>query len=105
MIPIYIPWVSANGEFAALFIAETHSGSEWIQMIFTSGVGGIRALTQFIVLSYVTATSMSAVNIFTQILNILVSLPIQHTPLTQNLAIGISFTLVASSSYYVLKNN
>eukprot|EP00973_Karenia_brevis_P091081 12405726-Karenia_brevis.AAC.1 len=60
MIPVYIPWVWVNGEFAALFIQQTHSGSEWLNMIFTSGVGGVRALTQFVVLSYVSATSMSA---------------------------------------------
>jgi len=104
MVPVYIPWVAINGEFAALFIQQTHSCGEWANMIFTSGVGGVRALTQFIVLSYVSATSMSAANIFTQILNILISLPIQHTPLTRNLVIGILFTLSASGGYYVLKN-
>lgn len=96
MIPIFIPWTMLNGEFAALLVVETHSGAEWMNMIFTSGVGGVRALSQFIVLTYVSATSMSAANIFTQILNILISLPIQHTPLTQNLVIGILFTLTAS---------
>merc|ERR1719373_792316 len=104
MIPVFVPWVLLNGEFALLFITSTHSYQEWINMILTAGVGGVRALTQFVVLQFVSATSMSAANIFTQILNILVSLPLQHTPLTQNLVTGIVFTICASGGYYVLKN-
>ena len=47
---------------------------------------------------------MSAANSFTRIFNILVSLPIQHTPLIGKFVIGGSFTLSAPGGSYVLKN-
>jgi len=104
MIPFYIVWTLINGELIGFFITDSHSLSEWFMMINTAGLGGIRALTQFVVLAFVSATSMSAANIFTQILNILISLPIQHTPLTTNLITGICFTITTSGLYYMFKN-
>lgn len=106
MIPIYIVWVLLNGEmFAILDAMKTWTGLTWVQVILTSGLGGIRALTQFVVLVFVTATSMSTANITTQILNILISIPIQHLEITAMLVFGITTTISAAVTYSALKMN
>ena len=56
-------------------------------------------------LVFVTATSMSTANIFVQVFNILISIPIQHTTVTGQLVAGICLTILFSFVYAYIKAN
>ena len=71
----------------------------------TAALGGVRALMGFYVLSFVTATSTAVVNIFTQDLNILLSIPLQHLPVTPLLGSGLSVSMGTSGFYTYIKMN
>ena len=68
-------------------------------MTFTAALGGARALAGFFVLSFVTATSTSTANILAQILNILVSIPLQHLVMPASMVVGVT-TVIASVAFY-----
>ena len=95
---------AVDGSLVGYFGSIGSSGDFWL-MTGTAGLGGIRALTQYVVLLFVTATSMSTANIFTQILNIVISIPIQHTVVTAPLGAGIGLVVVFSALYTFLKNS
>ena len=71
----------------------------------TAALGGVRALTQYVVLVFVSATSMSTANIFTQILNICFSLVLQSDEIdvTAALIAGIITVVTFSSMYAFIK--
>ena len=104
MMPVYIVWVLINHEVSNLFAAHLSAG-KWLQFTFTAGLGGVRALTQYVVLTFVSATSMSTANIFTQILNICISMMWQHTHTSPELFIGIIITIGFSFLYAHLKSD
>lgn len=104
MIPIYVPYVWASGE-AALVFGTARPARQWLEILVIAGIGGARALTQFVVLMYVSATSMSSANIFTQVLNILISLPAQHTAVGPLLVLGICCTVGSSAVYAYFKSS
>jgi len=104
MIPIYVVWTLANGELQAMLPVLTDLATFW-QMTGTAALGGVRAHTQYVVLIFVSATSMSSANIFTQILNIVISIPLQHTATTPALVGGIAVVVGASVFYTFLKTN
>lgn len=105
MIPIYLVWTLANGELVEMFTVAFSTTSVTVSFTFTAALGGVRALTQYVVLVFVTATSMSTANIFTQILNILISIPLQGTTVTPALLAGIILVICCSASYAYLKMN
>ena len=72
----------------------------------TAALGGVRALTQYVVLVFVSATSMSTANIFTQILNIGFSLVLQSDEITVTAALitGIITVILASGMYAFIKS-
>ena len=72
-------------------------------MTFTAALGGLRALTGFFVLSFVTATSMVTAGILSQILNILVSIPLQHLVVGPALAAGCTIVIAFVSFYAFIK--
>ena len=104
MIPIFIPWVWANGEVVLLLNANMNA-TEWWQFTGTAALGGVRALTQFFVLSYTTATTMSVANTFALVLNILISLMWQPTAITPLLVGGICMVILTSAFYAYLKSS
>ena len=74
----------------------------------TAALGGVRALTQFVVLLFVTATSMSTANVFTQILNITIALlftQADKTVVSASLITGISLVMIFSTVYAFMKAN
>merc|ERR1719453_980491 len=99
---ILVPWSFINGEVWVLFGVSRPLG-EWVQLIATAAFGGVRALSQFMVLAYASATTLSTASLTTQTLTILLSIPIFHTQLTMYMAIGISITLSASGLYTYFK--
>jgi len=105
MVPIYLVWTVANGELIDMFSVAFTDVATANAFTFTAALGGVRALTQYVVLVFVTATSMSTANIFTQILNILISIPLQGTTVTPYLGAGIALVITCSASYTYLKTN
>ena len=101
MIPIYLVWTLANGELVDMWRVVLADASVFWQFTGTAALGGVRALTQMAVLYFVSATSMSISNQSAQALNILISLPIQHTPITPALVTGFCL-VIAFSSFYAL---
>jgi hypothetical protein len=107
MCPFYIGWVLARkGEIDFFTVSmPAMSPGTFVYCTIVAGLGGLRALTQYVVLLYVTATSMSTANIFTQILNILISMMWQHVDVTPMLVIGIVVVFLFVSIYTHLKTN
>ena len=111
MIPIFIPWVWANGEVVLLLNANMNA-TEWWQFTGTAALGGVRALTQFFVLSYTTATTMSVANTFALVLNIVISLIWQDEEDDEEnggeiilLYAGIGVVILFSAFYAYLKSS
>jgi len=108
MCPIYLIWAGANGELYAMFAYMGDNPEEWGAFTGTAALGGVRALTQYIVLIFVSATSMSTANTFTQNLNIIISIFTQkgtshELEVTPMLVAGISIVMIFSFGYTVIK--
>jgi drug/metabolite transporter (DMT)-like permease len=99
---ILVPWSFINGEVWILFGVSRPLG-EWVQLIATAAFGGARALSQFMVLAYASATTLSTASLTTQTLTILLSIPIFHTALNTFMVIGICITLSSSGLYTYFK--
>lgn len=106
MAPIFLIWTIVNGELVSMFTISFADVQTFWLMTGTAGLGGVRALTQFVVLALVTATSMSTANIFTQILNICLSLVLQtaEVPITAPLVCGIVMVMAVSAFYAFIKS-
>jgi len=110
MIPIYLVWAGANGEMYQMFAYLGDNPGEWGSFTGTAALGGVRALTQYVVLIFVSATSMSTANTFTQILNMIISIFTQkgtrnEVDVTGMLISGISLVCVFSLTYTALKTD
>lgn len=103
MIPIYLVATLISGELIELSEQCLGSLTVFLNTTGIASLGGLRALTQFVVLTFVSATSMSTANIFTQVLNIIISIPLQGTPVTPLLVTGISTTITFSAFYAFIK--
>jgi len=104
--PIYLAWTLINGELQTFFEEDlAHDGPLFWQVTGTAALGGVRALTQYLVLNFVTATSLGTANLVQQSLNIFISIPIQHIQVTPYLASGIVVVLIFSGFYTYIKSN
>ena len=105
MIPVYLLWTTANGELGLFFSAERFRLATAVPLTGVAALGGVRALTQYVVLLVVSATSMSTANIFTQILNIVIAIPLQQTLVTPLLGTGVSLVCGCAPLYAFLKSS
>jgi len=108
MIPIYMPWVLINGELIDMFKDSSMHANEWWQFTGTAALGGVRALTQYLMLSLVTATSTATANIFTMVLNIMISMtwqPKELLAVSPELFVGIVIVICCSVLYVYLKSS
>ena len=101
-------WSGANGELYEMFAYMSRSPQEWGAFTGTAMLGGVRALTQYVVLIFVSATSMSTANTFTQNLNIIISIfsqrgTMHEVAVTPTLVAGVSLVCVFSVAYTLLK--
>jgi drug/metabolite transporter (DMT)-like permease len=99
---VLVPWSVINGE-ASILLFQPRPLGEWVQLTATAAFGGVRALSQFMVLAYASATTLPTASLTTQTLTILLSIPIFHTQLTVYMVIGVSITLSASALYTYFK--
>jgi drug/metabolite transporter (DMT)-like permease len=105
MLPIYIVWTLADGELVEMFNDTKDDSYKFWMLTLTGSLGGVRALMGFYVLSYISATSTAVVNIFTQDVNILISIPIQHIPIVPQLVSGICVSMSSSGFYTFTKTH
>ena len=105
MVPIFITWTIVNGELVVMFDDTTHDSYKFWMLTATASLGGVRALMGFYVLSFVSATSTAVVNIFTQDLNILLSIPLQHIAVGAKLISGVSISMTTSAFYTLIKTH
>jgi predicted histidine transporter YuiF (NhaC family) len=103
--------VWANGEIIMVFEANMNA-TEWFRFTGTAALGGVRALAQFFVLSYTTATTMSVANTFALVLNIVISLIWQDEEDDEEnegeiilLYAGIGVVILFSAFYAYLKSS
>ena len=113
MIPIYVLWILIGDGIGVMHeldilksAAFTDAAIFW-QFTGTAGLGGVRAVSQFVMLFFVSATSMSLTNIFTQILNILISVVLQPDKMVVNppMVIGIVIVVISFFTYTHLKTH
>lgn len=107
MLPIMLVWSLSNGELQELISVGFASASVFWSMTGTAALGGVRALTQYVVLALVSATSMSTANIFTLALNEVVSIinPHQHVEINAALIAGICVIISATAFYAFMKSH
>jgi len=104
MVPILLVWVLCTGELVDIFKVGM-SFPTFMQFTGTAALGGVRALTQFFMLILTSATSLAISNIFTQDLNIIISMIWQAAGVTAPLITGIAIVMLSVSSYVWLKND
>lgn len=113
LIPIYLVYTIANGELE-IFIHAGFNGTDHGDfttagmLTGTAALGGLRALSQYVVLAFLTATSMSTANVFSQITNIVVSVTITQTmrvTVNAQLVAGIAIVVIFSLLYLFIKSN
>lgn len=102
IVCVLVPWSLVNGELVALF-RYPKNGGMWVVLVLTATLGGVRALSQFVVLRLVSATSLAAANLATQSLTISLSIFLFGLKVTAFLVCGILLTLIASATYTYLK--
>jgi drug/metabolite transporter (DMT)-like permease len=92
------PWAVLNGEARALFTSG-YSGADWGLLIFTAAYGGVRIYSQFALLEFTSATTLSLTNVAIQAGTIGFGFFFFGTELTFYLGLGISVTLFFSAVY------
>lgn len=101
--PILAIIAGAQGELTEMFKMATESAGMFWQFTGTAALGGVRALTQFIVLSLVSATSMATANTFTTSLNIVISMTWQDLDISPYLIAGVTLVICMAFLYTYLK--
>jgi len=100
---ILLPWSIINGELDAL-MKSPEDATDWVNLIFTAILGGIRFFSQLLVLKVSTATTLSCANLAFQAINIYLSLALFGKPaLTAGLVCGSLITLGAAGTYTYFK--
>ena len=92
------PWAVLNGEANAL-ITGPYTRADWALLLFTAAYGGVRIYSQFALLEYASATTLSLTNVAIQAGTIALGFIFFDTELTFYLALGVGVTLFFSAIY------
>jgi len=100
---LLVPWSLINGELVAL-LEDPEDAVDWLNLILTAVLGGVRFFSQLLVLKVSTATTLSCANLAFQAINIYLSLAIFGKPtLTAGLVCGSLITISAAGTYTYFK--
>jgi len=100
---ILVPWSLLNGELVSLMKSPANA-LDWVNLIATAVLGGVRFFSQLLVLRVSTATTLSCANIAFQAINIYLSLALFGKPaLTPFLILGSMITLSSAGVYTYFK--
>jgi len=105
ILVLLVPWSLINGELIAL-MSSPENAVDWINLLLTAVLGGIRFFSQLLVLKVSTATTLSCANLAFQAINIYLSLALFGKPsLTAGLVIGSLITLGSAGVYTYFKTS
>lgn len=99
---LLLPWGLINGELLTV-LSSPYSPQEWTLIWGAAALGGVRALSQILVLNVASATTLSVSNLGIQALTISISFPIFGTEPTNYLIAGIAVTWLGSALYAYIK--
>jgi len=100
---ILVPWSVLNGELVAL-LQDPETVLDWVNLLVTAILGGVRFFSQLLVLKVSTATTLSCANLAFQAINIYLSLALFGKPaLTAGLVCGSVITISAAGVYTYFK--
>lgn len=103
ILVILVPWALFNGELVKLMQSPS-TAVDWINLLLTAVLGGVRFFSQLLVLRVSTATTLSCANIAFQAINIYLSLALFGKPeLTPWLVMGSLVTLSSAGVYTYFK--
>jgi len=103
ILVILVPWSLINGELIAI-LSDPETPVDWLNLIFTAVLGGVRFFSQLLVLKVSTATTLSCANLAFQAINIYLSLALFGKPtLTVGLVCGSLITLGSAGIYTYFK--
>ena len=92
------PWAVLNGE-AYKLATGPYTRADWALLLFTAAYGGVRIYSQFALLEYASATTLSLTNVAIQAGTIAMGFVFFDTELTFYLALGVGVTLFFSAIY------
>jgi len=101
---ILLPWAVLNGE-AGVLLFEERSAGDWMLLVFTAAYGGVRIYSQFALLEFTSATTLSISNVAIQAFTVFMGVALFHTIVTTYLTIGVTFTCVVSACYTYISHN
>jgi hypothetical protein len=103
ILVILVPWSLINGELVAI-LQDPETALDWVNLLFTAVLGGVRFFSQLLVLKVSTATTLSCANLAFQAINIYLSLALFGKPtLTAGLVCGSLITLSSAGVYTYFK--
>jgi drug/metabolite transporter (DMT)-like permease len=103
ILVILVPWSLVNGELIAI-LSDPETPIDWLNLLFTAVLGGVRFFSQLLVLKVSTATTLSCANLAFQAINIYLSLALFGKPtLTVGLVCGSLITLGSAGIYTYFK--
>ena len=89
-----VPWSLINGELVAI-LQDPETALDWVNLLFTAVLGGVRFFSQLLVLKVSTATTLSCANLAFQAINIYLSLALFGKP---TLTVGCRFPPAAAAA-------
>ena len=96
------PWAYLNGELTTMWNAE-QTPMELALLLFTAAYGGVRIYSQFALLKFTSATTLSMSNLAIQAFTIILGIFLFGTVVTSYLLAGVSVTIFFSCVYTYLK--
>ena len=98
------PWALLNGEAQRLIFGDAVSSArDWALLWFTGAYGGVRIISQFMLLVHTSATTLALSNVAIQAFTTILGIFLFGTPLTAPLAAGVAVTLLATAGYTYVK--
>ena len=101
---VLLPWALLNGELYKLATGEEASTvGEWVLLLLTAAYGGVRIFSQFYLLQFTSATTLSLSNMAIQAFTIILGILFFGTPPKPLLLAGVAVTIALSCLYTFLK--
>ena len=101
---VLLPWALLNGELYKLATGEEASTvGEWVLLLLTAAYGGVRIFSQFYLLQFTSATTLSLSNMAIQAFTIILGILFFGTRPKPLLLAGVAVTIALSCLYTFLK--
>lgn len=99
---ILLPWALLNGELRMLIT--TTPADKWPMLLASALLGGLRTLSQIVVLGHVSATTVSVTSsLAIPAITVILSFPLFGTTPTPRLVVGFVLSMVGTACYSIAK--